>query len=247
MKVLVALATWNRPVITGVCLDNLTAFRSQDVKLVVYDDASTAYGRDDLARYADEVVRFKPNGGIPRSRARAVRDFVYRFREFDLLYLTDNDTVHDPQALDVLRDLFAGQAGNAQPLPVSLFNSVFHNRPENLVADHPALHITRSIAGVSHGYDRKIATTLANARNYYPDLDFAPGWDWNYVKVLARPCVMTRTSYLEHFARDRTEGGLHNPIDPDEDPRAAFERDRAVNPTSWLAGVREQVIAKILG
>ena len=95
MKILLALSTYNRPIITELCLKNLQQVRSDQVKLVVYDDASTAYSKDFLQGYSDEVVRFNRNGGIERSRAKAIRDFVYRYLDFDLIYFTDNDAIHD--------------------------------------------------------------------------------------------------------------------------------------------------------
>ena len=33
--------------------------------------------------------------GIERSRARSFRDFIHVYKDFDLYYMTDNDTIHD--------------------------------------------------------------------------------------------------------------------------------------------------------
>jgi glycosyltransferase involved in cell wall biosynthesis len=85
MKILIALATYNRPVITHLCLQNLQLVRSDEVKLVVYDDASTAYSKETLLEFSDDVIRFERNGGIERSRAKAIRDFVYRYTDCDLI------------------------------------------------------------------------------------------------------------------------------------------------------------------
>ena len=68
MKIVIAVSTYNRPTITRFCLENLSAMRSDDVRLVVYDDASDAYDKRELLEYADEVIRFERNGGIERSR-----------------------------------------------------------------------------------------------------------------------------------------------------------------------------------
>ena len=40
------------------------------------------------------------------------------------------------------------------------------------------------------------------------------------------PFLQTKTSYLEHFARDKKEKGLHSTFTVDN-PKADFERDRA--------------------
>ena len=247
MKILIALSTFNRPVITDICLKNLSGFRSDDVRLVVYDDASQAYDKDYLLGYADEVVRFPSRGGIARSRAKTLRDFHYRFTDFDLLYLTDNDTVHDPGFLDVIRSVFAIQAGREVSYPLSLFNTAFHNAPENILGESADYLFTRSIPGVSQCYDRRIAATIVDVLNTNPELEFIDGWDWHYVTVLARPCMMTKTSYLEHFARDRHEGGMHIPNSGMGDAGLPdFEQDRAANPTPWLAAIRPEVIRKLL-
>ena len=50
-----------------------------------------------LEANCDEVVRFHRNGGIERSRARAMRDFVHRFRDFDLQRGALADTIHRVQ------------------------------------------------------------------------------------------------------------------------------------------------------
>ena len=52
------------------------------------------------------VLRFRITGGIERSRARSMRDFEYIYNEFDLFYMTDNDTIHDPEFLNILRSIY---------------------------------------------------------------------------------------------------------------------------------------------
>jgi hypothetical protein len=247
MKVLIAVATYNRPLITGICLENLSGFRSPDVRLVAYDDASTAYDKAYLSGFCDEVVRFPSNGGIARSRARALRDFIYRYTDFDLLYLTDSDTVHDAQFLSVARSVFATQTVDETPMALSLFNSRFHSAPENILGETPELYFTRTIPGASVCYDRRIAATVAEALDRIPELESAPGWDWNYMRVLGRPSILSRVSYVEHFARDRDEGGMHNKSSGLGDAGLAdFETDRAVNPTPWLAEIRPRIIERLL-
>ena len=59
------------------------------------------------------------------------------------------------------------------------------------------------------------------------------------------PFLQTRTSYLEHFARDKEEKGLHSTYTVD-DPKSDFDRDRAILPTSYLQHIREKIIKKIL-
>ena len=59
---------------------------------------------------------------------------------------------------------------------------------------------------------------------------------------------MPKNSYVEHFARDRFEAGMHS-SNSGISPEALldFERDRALNPTEYLLQVRPYIIKSILG
>ena len=78
LKIFIALSTYNRKKITSLCLDNLKNIIDNDgsASLSIYDDASTTYDEKFLKKYSDNVLRFRVNGGIERSRARAVREFA---------------------------------------------------------------------------------------------------------------------------------------------------------------------------
>ncbi|MEI6713372.1 MAG: glycosyltransferase [Verrucomicrobiota bacterium] len=247
-KIIIALSTFNRPVITEICLQSLQAARSPSVRLVVYDDASTAYNKAYLQSKSDEVVRFARNGGIERSRARSMRDFIHRFTDYDLLYLTDNDTVHDPGFVGVLRTLFDLQKKSPTTFPVGLYNSTFHNHPENILNKSDALTVQKTCAGVSQCYTRAMAKTIVNALDHQPELETLYGWDYHWPALLGVPFLQTNTSYLEHFARDRSEGGIHSSNSgTDLTALKDFERDRALNPTEYLQFVRMPIIHEILG
>ena len=107
-KVFIALSTYNRKKITTLCLENLKKIVDKDShsKIAIYDDASTSYDEKFLKNYSDVVLRFSRNGGIERSRARSFRDFEYIYKEYDLFYMTDNDTIHDPDFLKILREIY---------------------------------------------------------------------------------------------------------------------------------------------
>ena len=55
-KILVALSTFNRKVVTELCLNNLKEILDDDIKLVIYDDASTTYDRKFLLNYTKGVT-----------------------------------------------------------------------------------------------------------------------------------------------------------------------------------------------
>ena len=69
--------------------------RSDEVKLVIYDDASTAYSKETLLGFADAVIRFERNGGGERSRAKVIRDFVYRYTDYIDKYFANSDAMNN--------------------------------------------------------------------------------------------------------------------------------------------------------
>jgi glycosyltransferase involved in cell wall biosynthesis len=250
MKILIALSTYNRPIITQLCLENLQAVRSDKTKLIVYDDASTAYDKDFLLNYADEVVRFEYNVSIRYSRGRAIRDFVSKYLDYDLIYFTDNDTIHDPSFIDIIETIMDSQNSFPEPRPFGLFHSKFHYDNENIISETDQFVFQKTMPGVSHGYTREMAEIIVNALTSDPDTENTPhlNWDLIYPSVLNRPCLLPKKSYLEHFARDRFESGIHsNYSGLGPEAMADFERDRALNPTDFLVNIRDSIINKILG
>jgi len=247
MKILIALATYNRPIITRMCLQNLQSVRSDDVKLVVYDDASIAYSKETLLEFADDVVRFGRNGGIERSRAKAIRDFVYRYTDYDLIYFTDNDAIHDPSFVDVVRSVSGWQKARGEVLPLSLYNSRFHSKPENILFETEIFLILKTIPGVSQCYTREMAEIIVDELNFSAESESTYGWDYIYTAVLGRPCLNTKISFVEHFARDKYEAGMHSKNSGNGiEAMVDFERDRALNPAPFLAQIRDEIIGKII-
>ena len=245
-KILIALATFNRRRITELCLNNLKEIIDNDVKLVIYDDASETYDETFLKKFSENVLRFRISGGVERSRARAFRDFEYIYKDFELLYITDNDTIHDPHFISVLRDLnTVSSVSYEKKMPMGFFNSVFHSSPNNIIKDDGEVSIRKTCPGVSQCYSRDMVTKIVNFLNQNPIFETAYGFDYFWPAQLQVPFVQTNMSYLEHFARDKNEGGIHSKVN-NEDPRKDFERDRALNPTKYLIEIREKVIDLIL-
>lgn len=249
--ILIAVATCERPLVTEITLTNLRDFKGPRCALLVYDDASTRYGRPFLMRFADEVIRMPQRGGIERLRARNFRDFVTAFGDAALLYTTDNDVVHDPGFAARLRALHALGAGLAGgPLPVSLYRSRFHESAANVLWTDPGpnrVSLRGTAPGVSQLYDRAMAETILAGYAADPGLETRYGYDYHLPALLGRPFLQSDVSYLEHFARDAHEAGLHSTNrGGGSDALADFERDRALEPTPWLARIRPMVIDAIL-
>ncbi|MBU3593081.1 glycosyltransferase [Polynucleobacter sp. 71A-WALBACH] len=247
MKILIALATYNRPITTDLCLKNLQSVRDDQTKLVIYDDDSGAYSSEYLSEFADEVVRFAMRGGIEKSRARAFRDFLNKYTDCDLLYLTDNDAIHDPSFVDLLRGIFNGQQQHGNEVyPVGLFNSVFHQ--SRLMAENEQFFLYETCPGISMCYTREMVKLIVDYLDKEPAAETAYGWDMIWPKTLNRPFLVPKNSYVEHFARDRFEAGMHsNNSGISPDALLDFERDRAMNPTDYLVEARPFVIKAILG
>ena len=248
MNVLIAVATHNRPNITRISLEYMQPMRVRDrVVLAVYDDASTAYSVRSLGSVSDLVVRFDARGGIERSRARAFRDFVYQYTQFDLLYLTDNDTLHDPDSINQLIRIFQGQINTGSVSPVGLFNSVFHQK--SILCQYGDFYLSSTCPGVSQCYTREMAHRIVEKLNYDSLLESSYGWDYRWPATLGEPFILPVISYVEHLARDREEGGLHTTISGTD--RASFlrdyQRDRAVNPSVSLVEETPKVIDRLFG
>ncbi len=247
-KILIALSTFNRKNITKLCLENLKTIVDEDgnSKLVIYDDASTNYGEDFLKQYSQDVLRFSSSGGVERSRARSFRDFIYIYKDFDLFYMTDNDTIHDPKFLNILRNLYQSSSEKFdKKLPMGLYNSKFHNDPKNVVYENNILSIRKTCPGVSQCFDRDMIQTMLKFIDENPVYETLYGFDYHWPASLNVPFLQTQTSYLEHFARDKEEKGLHSTFTID-DPKSDFERDRAILPTVYLKKIRNEIIQRIL-
>ena len=120
-------------------------------------------------------------------------------------------------------------------------------RPENIVFENEAFFILKTIPGISQCYTREMAEVILETLNRTADLESTYGWDYIYTTILDRPCLNTKTSFVEHFARDKNEGGMHL-LSSGTGPDALgdFERDRALNPTPYLVGIRDRIISEIL-
>jgi hypothetical protein len=243
MKILIALATYERPKITELCLKNLQLIRlNKNIRLIIYDDASSQYDMPYLLKYSDEVIKFARNGGIERSRARAFRDFIHRFKEFDLLYLTDNDSIHDPIFTQYLIELFTLQRQENESWPVGLFNSSMHK--EAIVNENEHFYLYKTCPGISQCYDRSMATRIVSYLDSHPTAESDIHWDFKWPSVLESNFLIPKISYVEHFARDVNEGGLHSAFTGNNKEAFLrdFERDCAINPSQYLVKIKEQVI-----
>jgi glycosyltransferase involved in cell wall biosynthesis len=227
-KLLVVVTTFNRRRITELSLRQMSRYK-RGAKILVYDDHSTEFDLEWISQFADEVKREPAKLGIASLRARQFRDFINS--EFDLLYFTDNDVIHDPTYILRLQRLYS--LSTELKLPVSLYNSSFHNYPENILKEIRDVQIRITAPGVSQLYDREMVEQMLLELRHSPALEGRYGWDYHLPALLKRPWIQSTISYLEHFGA----GGMHNSNSPD-----GYERDRALNPTQFLTKIRQEVI-----
>jgi hypothetical protein len=140
--------------------------------------------------------------------------------------------MHDPSFMDVLQSLVSVVKKTGRPMPICLYNSVFHDQPNNCVGGTDRLLLRKTAPGISHLYDRAmIARIVQGLATLAADPDY--GWDYIGPAFLGVPFVTTKTSYVEHFGA--VPGSMHTTA-------GDWDRDRALNPTPYLAARRQQVI-----
>ena len=84
--------------------------------------------------------------------------------------------------------------------------------------------------------------------NHNPIFETVYGFDYYWPAQLGVPFIQSEVSYLEHFARDRHQPGIHSGFSKKrEDIMKDFEKDRALNPTNYLKEIRNETINLIMG
>jgi tetratricopeptide (TPR) repeat protein len=228
-SILICVSAYNRKEITRLSLEQTKRYKGPGCYLQVYDDHSTEYHRNFLEPYADEVVYLPHKMGIHNMRMHQFRKFLET--NFDYLYMTDNDIIHDPSYVSVLKALY--EAGNRR-LPVCLFNSRVHMVPDNILLHKNGIILKRLASGVSMFYDRRMVEKIVSRADKANEDHEILAWDYRVMAYLNLPWITSETSYLEHFG----SGGIHNYDN---------EMDRALNPTRYLQERRKPILDYLTG
>jgi hypothetical protein len=227
LKIRIAVLCYNRKAQTAFALETLKAAKGPRDTLVCYDDGSTEYDEAWLKQWADFVYT-GPHFGTEAQRRNHLIDFANN-PGADLLYFTDNDTIHDPTCFEHLKDL---QARYGHRL-VCGYNTEAHVKLQgNTIMDDPTQDVIwRHYApGVSY------LLTRLHVQRLLPFIPQMTAFDWNIPDILHGWCAISRVSYLDHIGY----GGLRHPADEGYDGG-----DRALNPTDWLIAKRAEVVAKL--
>ncbi len=249
MKILICLPVYNRKNITELVLENLNKYKG-DAKLWVYNDWSSEYDNDFLEPLCDKVFKLAPsnkivvkneknvNGmGVQHLRWHQFREFVAQ-DEFDYIYFTDSDALHDPNFIEVLKTTHGKyKMKNGDKLPVSLYDTVWHAQPQNLLKEGSDVFMRRTAAGISQLYSKDMAIKIVNTLNKQKE-DPIYAWDYRAQEYLGLPFLTTKTSYVEHFGA--VKESMHT-------PQGQWDRDKATNPTQYLKDIRNDVIAYLEG
>lgn len=223
-KMLIAVPAFNRKKITALALGQMKRYKPAYCRLQVYNDHSSEYDNAFLADHADEVIQLPEKMGIDRLRWHQFGQFLKT--DFDFLYMTDNDVIHDPGYVGMLEELYA--KGNGR-LPVSLFSNIFMLQPRLILLHENGVYLKTSAPGASMFFDRKMVETIVTvAGNIGSIIDYL-AWDNKAVACLRLPWIAPEQSYLEHFGA----GGLHSDN---------YERERAINLTEYLQERREPIL-----
>ena len=224
-SILISVPVFNRKRITRVSLEQTMRCKTSSCHLQVYNDHSTEYDDTFLARYADEVIHLPVKKGVHALRWHQFRKFLET--DFDYIYMTDGDVIHDPRFIAVLEVLY--EAGDRK-LPVCLFNSAFHMEPRIIFHRRNGILLKGTAPGVSMFYDRNMVEKIVSVLDARGETSI---WDYTALQYLGLPWITSETSYLEHYGG----GGIHN---------TDYERDRAINPTKYLRERRERILKYLM-
>ena len=249
-KVLITVPVWNRKKITELSLKQLNKYKGEGNELWVYNDWSSEYDNDWLEDKCDKVFKLpsskkvvaknetNSNGmGVQHLRWHQFREFSKQSK-FDYLYMTDNDTIHDPDFMDVMIKLHSKYITKSGiKLPVCLYNSVYHSQAQNNKFQNDEVMLRITAPGVSMYYSKEMVDAIVEELDKQTE-DPIYAWDYRAQEWLKRPWITPKTSYVEHFGA--SPESMHT-------PEGMWNRDRAVNPTEYLQDIREDVISYLDG
>ncbi len=156
-RILIVVSAYNRKKITALALRQIRRFMTPDCRLHVYNDHSSEYDSSFLSFYADDVTRLPEKMGIDKLRWFQLRAFLET--DFEYLYLTDNDVIHDPDYLTVFDRLYEMEK---RRMPVSLFHNIFMLQTRLLLYYRNGIFIKTSAPGASMFLDRKMVETVVS-------------------------------------------------------------------------------------
>lgn len=228
MKIRIDVPCFNRKKITELCLMQLNKHKNSSIEteIRIYNDNSTEYDNEWLSQWGTVVNYKMPEQqrwlNIHTIRYKAYLDFLEE--DFDYLYMTDNDAIHDPQYLNNLLNLH-----KITKLPVCGYKSKFmqnYSKKYKMQIQRKEPHhvILDTNGGIS------IFVSKAQVKKIMTNYDTnTKQWDCLTWHKLHNKYALSKFSHLDHYGK----GGLHN---------RDWNFDYAINPTPYLKALREPII-----
>lgn len=249
-KILICVPVWNRKDITELVLTQLNKYKGEGNELWVYNDYSTEYDNDWLSSMCDKVVQLpesdkvvvkneinKKGRGVQHIRWQQFRDFAKQ-NEFDFIYMTDNDALHDPDYIKQLLSLHKKyKTKNGMKLPVCLYNTIYHSQPQNSKFQNDEVFLRITAPGISQFYSKEMVKKIVDVLEKQKE-DPIYAWDYRAQEWLKLPWITTKNSFVEHFGASKES--MHT-------PEGMWDRDRALNPTEYLKNTRDDIIKYLEG
>jgi hypothetical protein len=219
-KILINVPTFNRKKIAELSLAQIYKYKTENCFVQIYNDHSTEYDNDWLTPWADEVIKHPKQLGVHHLRWHQFREFIKT--DYNFLYLTDNDTLHDPDYVKRMMELYHKyKTADGRKLPVTLYNTKHHFFAT--IKETEDMIIRKTAPGVSMLLDRGMVETIVDWIDKNTVFDYA--WDFRIIEMLHLPWITSNISYLEHYGAD----GINN---------KTYDADTAHNPSDYLKSTR---------
>lgn len=229
MKVLIEVQCFNRKTITEKSLSQLKQYK-KDADLHIINDYSTEYDNKWLEQFADKVIQYSEKATINRLKYRTFKRFLDS--DYDFLYMTDNDAIHDPYFMNQLFKIYYQSNG----LPVTLYRSSFIKKCNvyKVIQNIPNGEIRQGLFGgistfLSKEHVQKIVNNLPKTEDEWVIQTEKTAWDSKIQKWCSNNFfAVPQMSYVEHFG----VGGQNH-----KHPNS----DVALNPTPYLKNISENI------
>jgi hypothetical protein len=223
-SVLIFVSAFNRKKLTPLSLAQIQRYKTSYCQLYVYNDYSTEYNNSFLEPYADKVIQLPHKMGPHNLRWHYFRNFLET--DVDFIYMADNDIIHDPNFITLLKTLY--EMGDGK-LPVCIYNSSDHSGEKTIFYNKNGIMLKKTAPGFSMFFDRKMVEKIVSVLNNIGHEHDNYGADYRAIAYLGLPWITSETSYAEHYGA----GGINN-LD--------YETDRAINPTQYLQERRQAIL-----
>ncbi len=231
-QLLIITPCLNRKTLTRHALESLIATKAPQDQLAIFNDGSTEFTPEWLAMFSDMVFNMRTPVGIENQRKMHFQFAEKMFASYPAythLYLTDSDTIHDPNWRAQALRLQAVAKG----APLCLYDTTAHSCLEgNTIEDDPEKEILwrKYAPGVSYLLTADHLSVVAGR------LDTLRNWDWDTGDILGNQFAISRIGYVDHIG----VGGMHHPSHED-----ANGGDKVTRPTPWLQRKRAEIIESL--